>query len=91
MDDGHLTSRRPRKADDLEVSEVVDGYVVYQPALDRVHYLNRTAVIVLELCTGDNDAAVIATFVQEAFNLPEPPTTEVGVCLKQLQHEQLVG
>jgi hypothetical protein len=91
VDDGHASSRRPRKADDLEVNEVVDGYVVYQPALDRVHYLNRTAVIVLELCTGDNDAAAIAAFVQDAFDLPEQPTVEVGACLGQLQHEQLVG
>jgi hypothetical protein len=80
----------PRKADDLEVSEVVDGYVVYQPARDRVHYLNRTALIVLELCTGAHDPGQITAAVQEAFDLPEPPTAEVDACLAQLRSESLV-
>jgi hypothetical protein len=91
VDQGHLGSRCPRKADGLEVNEVVDGYVVYQPARDRVHYLNRTAVVVLELCTGSNDAAAITGFVQEAFELAEPPTAEIVACLVQLQTEQLIA
>jgi hypothetical protein len=80
----------PRKADALEVNEVVDGYVVYQHDRDRVHYLNRTAVIVLELCTGHNDAAAITSFVQQAFELSEPPEEEIEACLAQLRREQLV-
>jgi hypothetical protein len=90
VDDGPGSDQRPRKAPDLEVNEVVDGYVVYQPAFDRVHYLNRTAVIVLELCTGENDADAIAAAVQEAFELPDPPAAEISACLAQLQREQLV-
>ena len=91
VDDGQTGSWCPSKADDLEVNEVVDGYVVYQPALDRVHYLNGTAVLVLELCTGENDAATIATFVQQAFELAQPPESEVDACLTQLQQEQLIA
>ena len=91
VDDGQTGSWCPVKAEDLEVNEVVDGFVVYQPALDRVHYLNGTAVLVLELCTGENDAAAIADFVRAAFELAEPPAAEVDACLAQLQQEQLVG
>ena len=91
VDDGHSASRRLRKVGDLEVREVVDGYVIYQPALERVHYLNHTAVIVLELCTGENDPAAITAFVQTAFDLPEPPTAAIDACLGQLRREQLVG
>ena len=90
VDDGSGSDQCPRKAPDLEVNEVVDGYVVYQPAFDRVHYLNRTAVIVLELCTGENDADAIITAVQEAFDLAQPPTAEISACLAQLRQEQLV-
>ena len=90
MDDGPGNSRRPCRAPDLELNEVIDGYVVYQPARDRVHHLNRTAVLVLELCTGEHGVDEIAAIVQEAFELPAPPTAEIGACLTQLLEEQLV-
>jgi Coenzyme PQQ synthesis protein D (PqqD) len=83
-------SRLPRKAEGLEVSEVVDGYVVYQPERDRVHYLNRTALLVLELCNGDSDLDQITTLVQQAFELSAPPEDEVGACLALLRDERLV-
>lgn len=91
VDDGQAGAWCPAKAEDLEVNEVVDGFVVYQPALDRVHYLNGTAVLVLELCTGENDAGAIAAFVQRAFELAQPPASEVEACLRQLQQEQLIA
>jgi hypothetical protein len=87
---GHPGTERPRKADGLEINEVADGYVVYHAALDRVHYLNHTAVIVLELCTGENDADAIAGFVQRAYELSEPPAAEVGACLERLVKVGLV-
>jgi Coenzyme PQQ synthesis protein D (PqqD) len=90
VSEGEAEFNNPRKADDLEVSEVVDGYVVYQPSRDRVHYLNRTALIVLELCTGDNDTADITAVVQEAFDLSDPPAAEIEACLAQLRLESLV-
>jgi hypothetical protein len=91
VDGGPDGTQHPLKAPDLEVSEVVDGYVVYQPARDRVHYLNRTAVVVLELCTGEHTVDAITALVQDAFDLPEPPTAEISACLAQLQQEQLVA
>ena len=32
----------------------------------------------------------IVAAVQEAFDLPEPPTAEISACLEQLRQEQLV-
>jgi hypothetical protein len=87
---GHPGTERPLKADGIKINEVADGYVVYHAALDRVHYLNHTAVIVLELCTGENDAAAIAGFVQRAYELPEHPAAEVAACLDRLLHVGLV-
>ena len=40
------------RAEGLDVNEVPDGYVIYQTEADRVHYLNKTAAIVFELCDG---------------------------------------
>jgi hypothetical protein len=84
------SGRRPRRADALEVSEVVDGLVVYQADPDRVHYLNNTAAVVFELCTGDNTEAEIAELVGRAYGLDEPPRREVASCLEHLQLEGIV-
>jgi hypothetical protein len=81
----------PLRADDLEVNEAADGYVVYQPARDRVHYLNHTAALVLELCTGANQAADIVHLLQRAYDLPEPPRQEIHDCLAQFRQEGLIS
>jgi hypothetical protein len=82
--------RRPRRADALEVSEVVDGLVVYQADPDRVSYLNATAAVVFELCTGEHSAAEIADLDGRAYGLDEPPAREVASCLDHLQLEGFV-
>lgn len=91
MSVGHAGTEPPRRAKGIEIDEATDGYLVYHPALDRVHYLNHTAVIVLELCTGDNDAAAIAAFVADAYDLPKPPAAEIDTCLERLRREGLVS
>ena len=81
----------PVKAADLEVNVTDDGYVVYHAARERVHYLNHTAVLVLELCTGENDAGEIVRILQQAYELPAPPAQEVEECIDLLRTEGLVS
>jgi hypothetical protein len=80
----------PKIADDIEISEVEDGYVIYQKEKDKVHYLNKTAVLVLECCTGRNSVYKIGSIVQEAYDLPEIPEKEVNDCLNNLYKEGLI-
>jgi Coenzyme PQQ synthesis protein D (PqqD) len=80
---------RPKKSDGLEVDEVEDGFVIYQPERDRVHYLNPTATVILELCDGTLTAAQIAELVAQTFDLPEPPAEEVNEALAKLEAEGL--
>ena len=68
---------RPVRADDLEAHEVDDGLVVYHRSSDRVHYLNPTASLVYELCTGEHTVEEISVLVGDAWSLPEPPRREV--------------
>jgi hypothetical protein len=75
----------------MEINRVADGYIVYQPSRDRVHYLNHTATIVLELCNGRNSPTEIAGLLQSAYDLPAAPETEVSACLRQLIAEGLVA
>jgi coenzyme PQQ synthesis protein D (PqqD) len=84
-------TERPTRAGDLEINEAADGYVVYDPARDRVHYLNHTAALVLELCTGGNEPAEIVQLLQRAYDLREPPRQETHHCLTQLWQEGLIS
>ena len=80
----------PRRAEGLEISVLDDGLVVYQPSHDRVHYLNPTAGLVLELCNGESDVAALAGLVADAYGLGAPPLAEVAGCVQELQAQALV-
>jgi hypothetical protein len=80
---------RPKKSDGLEVDEVEDGFVIYQPERDRVHYLNPTANLILELCDGTLTAAQIAELIAQTFDLAAPPAEEVNEALATLEAEGL--
>lgn len=82
---------RPVRADGIEVNEVDDGFVVYDPVNDRVHYLNHTAALVLELCTGEHTDDQVVDLIGTLYDLPQPPMAEVTECLAQLREEGLVG
>jgi hypothetical protein len=84
-------SRKPVKAPGIEINEVADGYIVYQPDRDRVHYLNQTATVVLELCNGRNAEGDMPELLRLAWDLPEPPMEEVAECLETLRREGLIA
>jgi hypothetical protein len=81
----------PKLVEDVEVNEVADGYIVYQPERDRVHYLNHTAVLVLELCTGDVGVGEMPTLIQEAYEMGDTPTAAVKECLDKLFDEGIIA
>ena len=80
----------PKAKGGLDISVAEGGYIVYQPELDRVHYLNHSAVLILELCTGGNSLWEIAALVQEAYALPEPPFTMVDETVANLNQQGLL-
>jgi Coenzyme PQQ synthesis protein D (PqqD) len=80
----------PKAAENMETNEVADGYIVYQPGRDRVHYLNQTAAILLALCNGKNCVADLPELLRLAFDLATPPATEVQDCLELLVKEGLI-
>jgi hypothetical protein len=80
----------PVTAPDLEINAVADGYIVYQPDRDRVHYLNQTAALLLELCNGRNAEAELPELVRLAYELSAPPIEEVVGCLETLRKEGLI-
>jgi Coenzyme PQQ synthesis protein D (PqqD) len=80
---------RPKKSDGLEIDAVEDGFVIYQPDRDRVHYLNPTANLILELCDGSLTAEQIADLIAQTFEMAAPPNQEVEEALAKLEAEGL--
>ena len=80
----------PKLIDNIEINMVEDGYIIYQSEKERVHYLNNSAVLLLECCTGKNSVEKIESIVQEAFDLPKIPKKEINECLNTLSKEGLI-
>jgi Coenzyme PQQ synthesis protein D (PqqD) len=78
------------RAQGLDVNEVPDGYVIYQTEADRVHYLNKTAAIVFELCDGARGADDILARVGQMFELEGTADGEIEACIQSLLKEGLV-
>jgi glycosyltransferase involved in cell wall biosynthesis len=74
----------PRVAPRTRRASAPDGSVVSDAAGERVHYLNRTAALVLELCTGKSSWREIVDLVGAAYDLPARPAREVGRVLTAL-------
>ena len=81
---------KPRRADDLEIRAVPDGYVVYDPARDRLHFLNGAATFVLESCDGLTPVGELPALFAAAFRLDGDAGGEVAGCLERLVAEGLL-
>lgn len=79
-----------QRAQDLEVHEVPDGYIIYQTAADNVCYLNKTAAITFEFCDGKLGADEVVTRVAKAFDLDTSAHAEIKACLDSLVKEGLI-
>lgn len=74
----------------VEVREGVDGYIVYDPVADRLHFLSPTAVFVLQCCDGRVRASELPAILAEVFGLDQPPVADVEACLNSLIAEGLL-
>lgn len=78
------------RAEGLDVNEVPDGYVIYQTAADQVHYLNKTAAIVFELCDGARGTGDVVARVGQMFELEGKVDTEIEACIQSLLKKGLI-
>jgi hypothetical protein len=77
---------RLRRAVGLEVHEVKDGLIVFDPMSERVHYLNPTASLLFELCDGRHSVAESNAILARLYHLP-PDSREADQSLAQLLAE----
>ncbi len=74
----------------LEITQAPDGYVIYNAAAEKVHYLNQSAGVVYELCDGTTSALAIGEFLKTAYELDAAPLDLVRDCLISLLEQGLV-
>jgi hypothetical protein len=80
----------PARAEGLEIEAAADGFIVYHGDRDRIHYLNHTAPLLLELCDGRRAAAGLAAVLAQLYSLAAPPRADVEQALAQLHDEGLI-
>jgi hypothetical protein len=85
-----MSGIRPFVVSGLEVNEADEGLIVFDSTSDLIHYLNSTAAVVFTLCDGTRSASEIAGFMAEAFELDEPPLSDVEGFLSTLSRKGLL-
>lgn len=83
-------SLRFQRVPDIEVREVTHGYVAYDPLRDRLHFLNDTAAMLLEMCDGKLTAGQLPEMIASVYRLADPPAAEVERCIRKLVEEGLL-
>jgi len=81
---------QPLRVSALDVRPIKSGAIVFQQAPARMHTLNESAAVVLDLCSGEHSVAAIIERVQEIYRLSAPPTIEIEACLDQLRRKDLL-
>ena len=81
---------RPCRPATLQVNYLEDGCVAYQPEQERVHFLNQTAALVLELCDGRHGLQEIEAQVAAYFDPHEPGQNLTGEILQRFITDGLV-
>lgn len=80
----------PRIAPRAKIIPAADGSVAWDRTGQRVHYLNRTAALIVELCRGRNRWGDIPDLVQRAYDVPFRPTRDVDRVLTALIDDGLL-
>jgi coenzyme PQQ synthesis protein D (PqqD) len=65
-----MPARKPKVRSDLTVVELEGEAVIYDDLTSQIHYLNRTATIVFNLCDGTSTVQEFAGDIADAFSLP---------------------
>jgi len=77
----------PCRAPGLRIHPARGGAMLRHPARGRLHQLNATATLIVELCDGTRTIDDIVGLVQRAWTLPTPPATEVHGLIERLVGE----
>lgn len=79
------------KADSLNLRELDGEGVLYDASTKAMHVLNRTALLVWQLCDTSNSAEEVARRIVEQYGIStEEALRDVLACLKQFRELNLM-
>ncbi len=77
-----------KSRNDYEITEVPDGFVIYDEPNGKVHYLNPTAAVIYSICDVARSVDEIQLFIQSAYDLEEE--VEISGFLDDLEKAGLI-
>jgi Coenzyme PQQ synthesis protein D (PqqD) len=66
-----MPAQKPKVRSDLTIVELEGEAVIYDDETRQVHYLNRTATIVFNLCDGTSTIKELSVDIADAFSRQE--------------------
>ena len=81
-----MPAQKPKVRSDLTVVELEGEAVIYDDLVRQVHYLNRTATIVFNLCDGSSTIKELAGDIADAFSLqPDEVESQVRTLIRSFR------
>jgi coenzyme PQQ synthesis protein D (PqqD) len=81
-----MPAQKPKVRSDLTVVELEGEAVIYDDTVRQVHYLNRTATIVFNLCDGSSTIRELAGDIADAFSLqPQDVESQVRTLIRSFR------
>ena len=73
-----VSANNPRLHPAILISPVEGGYVAYDPGTDKLHQLNPTAALIVELCDGSRSASDIGLLLRRSSQRINPTRSSAG-------------
>jgi coenzyme PQQ synthesis protein D (PqqD) len=86
-----MPATKPKRRDELAITEIGDELVVYDPLLDRFHHLSSSAALVFGLCDGTATMKETAGELAEVTGeRPEEIEQQVRKLVRELRRSELL-
>lgn len=81
-----MAAQKPKTRADLTVVELEGEAVIYDDESRQVHYLNRTATVVFNLCDGSSTIKELSADIADAFSLqPQEVERQVRTLIRSFR------
>ncbi len=67
MPNQQLLQQRPKAKEEYRLEEIDGELLLYSPASTRSIYLNTSASVIWQLCSGEHSVEQIITLIQESY------------------------
>jgi len=83
-------TQKPKKTDGLEITDTEAGFAVFDPKNGKVHFLNNTGVIILEICDGNHSIDEVVGMIESSYSVTDVTKEEIRNYIENLYHENLL-